>query len=638
MNSIRPTTCVVPAIVAGLLAVAPGPSGAVIPKGQIIELQTIASGMRAPIGATHAGDGSGRLFIWDQSGTIWIHDGTSLLATPFLNISSKLPALNPGFDERGLLGVAFHPNYETNGRFFVRYSAPRPGAAGEPCFGTSRGCHDEVLAEYHVSAGDPNLANPASEIILFRVAEPQFNHNGGMVAFGPDGYLYFSLGDGGGAHDGLADTPPSHGPIGNGQNIETALGAILRIDVDAGPPYGIPADNPFVGGPGLDEIYAYGLRNPFRFSFDSRPGGTNRLFLADVGQNLYEEVNIVTKGGNYGWVLREGKHCFDPFNPTVPPATCATTGAGGEPLIDPIIDYIHSEGGITVIGGFVYRGVCTSMLTGRYVFGDFSASFGTPGGRLYYLVEPTAGNYEIREFQIGMADVPYGLYLKGFGEDEDGNLFTCGSTALAPFGTGGVVHKIVPQDCQPIAVTLARLSVTRRGGDAVLAWEVAGAEDHLGFHVYREDGEGQRVPLTGTLLSGRTRYEFTDRDAPRTAARYWLAEISRSGERTWHGPVVLEPAKAPAAALVLAPASPNPFHAGTRITFAIPAENRVRVGIHDIEGRLVALIADQVLPAGDHSATWNGLVDDGRPAPAGFYVVRVTAGDEVKTRKVLLTR
>lgn len=429
-------------------------SSAEIPKGDIvIKLETVASGLTAPIYATNAGDGSGRLFIVEQSGQIRIVENDVLLPTPFLDIADKLPALNAFFDERGLLGLAFHPDYATNGRFFVRYSVPRDGDLSEPCFGTSRGCHSEVLAEYSVSADNPNLADPTSEIILFTINEPQFNHDAGNVAFGTDGFLYFTLGDGGGAHDGLADSPVSHGPIGHGQNIETALGSILRIDVDSPPQaplaYAIPSDNPFVGQPGLDEIYAYGMRNPYRFSFDDGPGGDGSLFLADVGQNLFEEINIIERGGNYGWAIREGFHCFDPFNPLSPPLSCPGTGPMGKPLLDPIAEYAHPgsgfspEGGITVVGGFVYRGSRSPSLVGKYVFGDFSGQFVVPSGRLYFLEEPNPGDFEIREFQIGADDSPYGLFLKGFGEGEDGEIYACGSTALAPFGESGVVERIV---------------------------------------------------------------------------------------------------------------------------------------------------------------------------------------------------
>jgi glucose/arabinose dehydrogenase/plastocyanin len=406
-----------------------------IPAGDVrIELETVATGLAAPTHLTHAGDGSGRLFIVDQSGPIWIVKDGTLLPTPFLDLTSEIAVLNPNYDERGVLGLAFHPDYGTNGRFFVRYSRERIGDPDEPCFDTSRGCHEEVLEEFTVS-GDPDIANPAGTII-YAVDQPQFNHNGGAIEFGPDGYLYIALGDGGGAHDGLADDPPSHGPIGNGQNIETALGSMLRIDVDSGSPYAIPEDNPFVGTDGLDEIYAYGFRNPFRFSFDDGPGGDGSLWVSDVGQALYEEIDIVDKGGNYGWVIREGAHCFDPFNPEDPPAECVTGG-----LIDPIAEYSHAEGGVSIIGGYVYRGVANPCLDGTYVFGDFSADF-SPSGRLYYLVETAPDAYEIRRFRIGTDDQPLGQYLKGMGEDEDGEVYALVSDDLGPSGSSGSVLRI----------------------------------------------------------------------------------------------------------------------------------------------------------------------------------------------------
>jgi hypothetical protein len=213
--------------------------------------------------------------------------------------------------------------------------------------------------------------------------------------------------------------------------------------------YGIPPDNPFAAATGVDEIYAYGLRNPYKFSFDDGPGGDGALFLADVGQNLFEEVNIIVNGGNYGWVIKEGFHCFDPFNPTTPPDACPDTGPLGEPLLDPIVEYSHPgagfplEGGITVIGGFVYRGSQSPSLVGTYVFGDFAQQFVLPSGSLYFVAEPVPGNFEIRRFRITEGDIPYGLFLKGFGEDEDGEIYACGSTALAPFGDTGVVERIV---------------------------------------------------------------------------------------------------------------------------------------------------------------------------------------------------
>ncbi len=420
-----------------------------------IVLKPVASGLCSPVDLTHAGDGSGRLFIVDQCGTIRVVDaGGALLPTPFLDITALIPVLNTFFDERGLLGLAFHPDYANpnNGRFFVRYSAPRAGDPSEPCFGTSRGCHKEVLAEYLVSVGDPNVADPGSAIILFEVDEPQFNHDAGQVAFGPDGFLYFTLGDGGGAHDGLADVPPSHGPDGNGQNTATTLGSVLRIDVGAGAVlpddfpgdpnrnYAIPLDNPFEGGGGAPEIYAYGFRNPYKFSFDDGPGGDGSLYVADVGQNLFEEVDIVTNGGNYGWVIREGFYCFDPFAPLSPPGACANTGASGESLLDPVMQYEHPVG-IAIIGGYVYRGSQIPALVGKYIFGDFTTDFVTPAGRLFY--SDTFGpNAFVRAEFILPGGLPLGRFLHGLGEGEDGAIYVLATDELAPVGTSGVVLRI----------------------------------------------------------------------------------------------------------------------------------------------------------------------------------------------------
>ena len=439
-----------------------------------IELELVAGGLIAPVQVTHAGDGSGRLFIVDQAGYIWIVDGGVLLATPFLDVTAKLPTLGAFFDERGLLGLVFHPDYANNGRFFIRYSAPRVGAPGEPCTtaGFNPGCHAEVLAEYAVSAGDPNLADASSEIILLSVDEPEFNHNAGAVSFGPDGFLYFSLGDGGGANDGLNQPSLPHGPIGNGQNIDTLLGTLMRIDVDSPPDpglnYAIPPGNPFVGVAGRDEIYAYGFRNPYQFSFDDGPGGDDAIYLADVGQNLFEEVNIVELGGNYGWAIREGLHCFDPFDAVTPPAACPTVGTMlGDPLLDPINEYLHpipcaddadcalygvncganglceNEGGISIIGGYVYRGAGNPALVGRYLFGDFAAGFFTPSGRLYSFATSGPDAYLRSEFCLPPDNDPLGLFVKGFGEDEDGEVYVLASTALAPTGDTGVVLRIV---------------------------------------------------------------------------------------------------------------------------------------------------------------------------------------------------
>jgi plastocyanin/glucose/arabinose dehydrogenase len=422
--------------------------------------------LTAPLMVTNAGDGSGRLFIVDQIGLIRVIDADgNLLPAPFLDIASKVVSLGIDFgggfvfDERGLLGVAFHPDYANNGRFFVRYSAPRSSTGSEPCDpanfpfmtvgGDPVGCHKEVLAEYAVT-GDPNLADPDSEIILFEVDEPQFNHNSGHVAFGPDGLLYWTLGDGGGGNDGLADDPPSHGPDGNGQNPDTPLGNILRIDVDCLTPPCVPAGNPFAGvcpaefPSCVPEIYAFGFRNPYRFSF-GQVGGTDFLIVGDVGQLLIEEVDFVpvlASPGflNYGWVIREGTQCFDPLNPGTPPGSCPTTGPLSEPLIGPELEYGHDIG-IAVVGGYIYQG-SYPPLQGRYVFGDFSQDFG-PTGRLFYADVEGPEAFVQKEFFLAPGGLPLNQAMFGFGVGEDGEMYVCASDNIGPVGDVGVVYKIV---------------------------------------------------------------------------------------------------------------------------------------------------------------------------------------------------
>jgi glucose/arabinose dehydrogenase len=309
----------------------------------VIALTPFVSGFTGPIDFQAPDDGSARIFIVQQPGTIRIVSGGAVRATPFLDISSKV-----NFDggEQGLLGLALHPNYGTSKRFYLNYDR------------LSGGLMQTVIAEYQAST-DPNLANAASERILLTVNQPFANHKGGQMAFGPDGFLYIAFGDGGGSGD----------PSGNGQNLQTLLGKILRIDVDhsaTGLQYAIPADNPFVGGSSLGEIFAYGFRNPWRFSFES---GTGRLFVADVGQDKFEEVDLVQKGLNYGWNTMEGAHCFNP-----------STGCNMTGLALPIAEYDHSEGA-TVIGGYVYHGTAITVLAGAYVFGDFS------NGKIWELTE-----------------------------------------------------------------------------------------------------------------------------------------------------------------------------------------------------------------------------------------------------------
>ena len=419
-----------------------------VPRMKDLDIQLIADGIASPIGVLSPPDNTKRLFVIDQSGKIIIIDGNgNKLPMPFLDVTSKLVPLNPNGDERGLLGLAFHPRYKENGRFFVYYNAPpRPGGPQEGATWNNLG----RISEFHVSGND-NQADMGSEKVILEWDDPQGNHNGGTIAFGPDNYLYIALGDGGAAND----VAPGHvqdwydiNAGGNGQDIDSNLfGSILRIDIDNGDPYGIPGDNPFVNKPGMDEIYAYGFRNPFRISFDMK--GNRALYAGDAGQVLYEEVSVVKKGGNYGWNVKEGTHCFNAANNDTVLASCPDVDNLGNPLIDPVIElnnWRNPEGGkaTTVIGGNVYRGNDIAGLNGKYIFGTFSQGPGTPNGELF-VAEPRMGPGLWQFSEISLKSYPndVGHYLKGFGQDKDGEIYLTLSDVAGPQGTGGKVYKLV---------------------------------------------------------------------------------------------------------------------------------------------------------------------------------------------------
>lgn len=352
-------------------------------------LQMVASGLSSPLDLEQPPDGSSRLFVVEQGGQIQILQNG---APPqlFLDISSKIVPNFAG-TEMGLLGLTFHPAFPQNRKFYVNYVR------------SSSGQIQSVIAEYQQSSTNPNQADPASERILLVVNQAgNFpNHKAGQLAFGPDGFLYFGLGDGGSEGD----------PFGNGQNTQTLLGKMLRIDVNSTSPglaYRIPPDNPFANGGGLPEIFAIGFRNPWRFSFD-RP--TGRLFVADVGQNSFEEVDLVQKGGNYGWNIMEGAHCFNP------PSGCNMAG-----LALPIAEIPHPEGE-AVIGGFVYHGTALAGLQGQYIFGDLN-------GKIWSLKEGPLNTFT----RTLLSDS--GLTISSFGQDQTGELY------VVDFS--GKVFKITP--------------------------------------------------------------------------------------------------------------------------------------------------------------------------------------------------
>lgn len=361
------------------------------PAAGSIALQAIVTGLSSPLDLESAPDGSGRLFVVQQGGQIEIIQNGALLSQPFLDISSEIV---PNFSgtEMGLLGVTFHPQFQQNHKLYVNYVRNNAGQI------------QSVISEFQASAANPNLADPASERILLVVNQVgNFgNHKAGQLAFGPDGFLYFTLGDGGSEDD----------PFGHGQDTNVLLGKMMRIDVNSRGPglqYGIPPDNPFVSGGGLPEIFAWGFRNPWRFSFD-RP--TGRLFVADVGQDKFEEVSIVQKGGNYGWNVMEGFHCFNP------PSGCNMNG-----LMLPIVEIPHPEGE-AVIGGFVYHGSALAGFENQYIFGDLN-------GRIWTLLESPPNT-----FTRTLVD-DTGLSISSFGQDQNGELY------VVDIGNGRVL-KVVP--------------------------------------------------------------------------------------------------------------------------------------------------------------------------------------------------
>ncbi len=403
-------------------------------------LELFADGFTAPVYMTPLPDGSGQFVVLDQIGVVYVLTAEGQrLDEPFLDLRDRTVELREAFDERGVLGIAFHPDYAENRRFYVHYSAPLRDEAPQ------NWDHTAHISEFLVSQEDGNVADMNTERVILQVDQPQFNHDGGSIEFGPDGYLYIAFGDGGGAND----TAMGHPPIGHGQDYNTLLGAILRIDIDRGwPGYAIPQDNPLVGQEGRDEIYAWGMRNPYRMSFDAETGD---LYVADVGQILWEEVNLVNEPGNYGWNIKEGTHCFDPARNFEPAASCADVGPHGWPLIDPVIEYpntgprdnvtIHGdqEVGTTVIGGYVYRGNAIPELQGMYVYGDWTANRNEAAGVIFAAAPQDEGLWSWQ--QLHRFD---GSYVLSFGQGEDHELYVTVIDSRGPAGESGRIYKLVP--------------------------------------------------------------------------------------------------------------------------------------------------------------------------------------------------
>lgn len=368
-----PVATATPTSTATLIPTETPPPASIPLESLTINFIPVADGFTKPLYVTHAGDGSGRLFVVEQAGRIFVISDGNVNPTPFLDIVS---IVGSDANEQGLLSVAFHPDYSNNGFFFVNYTNKQG---------------DTTIARYQVS-DNPDVADPNTGQILLTIRQPFGNHNGGQLVFGPDGYLYIGMGDGGAAGD----------PQNNGQTLSTLLGAILRIDVNQGDPYGVPESNPFVNDQNArPEIWSYGWRNPWRFSFDR---ATNDMYIGDVGQNQFEEIDVEpagTPGGqNYGWNLMEGFHCFNPQE-------CDPASLN---VVLPITEYDHSQG-CSVTGGYVYRGTQFPALSGLYFYGDYCS------GIIWGLRHETDGSWS--QAELWRSD----LAISSFGQDENGEVY-----------------------------------------------------------------------------------------------------------------------------------------------------------------------------------------------------------------------
>ncbi len=402
--------------------------------GPKVNMEPLVSGLNQPLAMAQAADG--RIFVVEQWGRVMIVENGELNPTPFLDIRNLIVDRHPDFDERGLLGIALHPDFASNGKFYVSYSGELDwqGDLGQLLWYS----HNNVVAEYTVSQDDPNVADRFSGRVISSTPWPQFNHNGHWIGFGPDGMLYISMGDGGYANDwGIG-----HNVLeGNGQDMTTVLGKMLRVDPETGE---AAAGNPFLDDEDIEpRIYASGLRNPWRCSFDM--GGSNDLFCADVQQNSFEEVNIIKAGLNYGWRKMEADQCFDYTKPDEHPADCDKTG-----LEMPVMTYnnctAQPEGcdGISVTGGYIYRGSHAAW-DGAYIYGDWSKQFGVMDGQIMIGVPDGNGGYtrEMAEVANMEGNLPY---ILAFGQDNAGEVYALTSPTTGPVGSLDTIYKITPAE------------------------------------------------------------------------------------------------------------------------------------------------------------------------------------------------
>jgi glucose/arabinose dehydrogenase len=401
-----------------------------------VTLQRVAEGLTSPVAL--AGDHHGGRYVVDQVGLVYDLAAPIDPAHAFLDVRDRVIALDPGYDERGLLGLAFHPDYPADPRVFVWYSAP--GTAVPQGYD-----HVNRLSSFVVADG---RVDPASETVLLELPHPAANHNGGGPIFGPNGWLYLGVGDGGGA----GDVGIGHPPGGNGQNPSTLFGAILRLDVNGTPPYAIPTDNPFATGGGAPEVFAYGFRNPWGMAFDTHTG---ELFVPDAGEELAEEVDLVHTGGDYGWNLREGLLCFDPAHGDVPPPTCPDASPLGAPLVAPILTFPHPGAGVrgdpnvgpdvegeVIVGGEPVRAPSLPAWEGHYLFGTWATDEDSGTGALFLGTRHPDGWRSARVRVADNFDGQLDAYLLRVAADDDGELYVLTTRSTGPSGTTGTVWKL----------------------------------------------------------------------------------------------------------------------------------------------------------------------------------------------------
>ena len=652
-----------------------------------------------PVDLQSPDDNSNRIFIVEQEGEIYVFENfdSNTTATQFLDIRDKV--IFEG--ERGLLGLAFHPDYEINGYFFVNYTAANPLRT--------------VIARYEVSTLDSNIADQESENIILEIDQPYSNHNGGQIAFGPDGYLYIGMGDGGSGGD----------PLNHGQNLETLHGAMLRIDIDNANEdynYTIPLDNPYIGNnEGFkEEIYAYGLRNPWRFSFDNFTGN---CWIADVGQNAYEEINILESAGNYGWRIMEGFHCFDPAT------DCDTSG-----LVLPIFEYDHGVGQ-SITGGYVYRGTMLPSLIGQYIFGDFEY------GDIYALdyvdsdsinvnILGDLGSYSITSFGIDQSNEIYICDLSGelfkiietneyiivnndtvFVEEDSSIIINVIENDLIMNSSSfslGIIDSSIFGNCETLGDSTILFSPNQDyyGNDTILYYVASDLVSDTGFiaivvtpindipanfnliypslsdtlsisndtteleHIFyweaSNDVDSEVSYITTITLDhfgdiytetyesidssvSVSGYEWsllmTSLNLQRWPLEYFVSvsdeeytNESEVGEFVFENTSLSIDESITPLVFNLHQNYPNPFNPVTKLRYDLPEDGIIDITIYDMLGNVVSNLVNSQQNAGHRSVQWNATNNQGKPVSAGLYLYTIRSGEFRQTKKMVLLK